>query len=691
MDNLISVSITGGIVSAVLFILVLLFIPQGNLPPIPPPSVNHTGTGPSNPTQIISVPPTTNTTGPSPGSGSAEYFYMVQPNISKTIPPPPNFPVITPVLPGSGSTTNVTRGSTGSNHTGGSGGGGAVVLPGGGGGGGSGGGRPPANSPPIAQNDFATTPEDTPVTIPVLANDHDPDGDGLGIASVGSPAHGTSKLNLKTNTVTYTPDSAFVGIDTFNYTIADGHANSATSLVTVTVVGTRPVSPIAMGQTITISENQRVNITMQAADADGNRLTFEIVTNSSHGVLMGLNSTSGAVVYSPAAWFHGNDSFKFRALDGSVESNTATVSIIVRDTSIPTAFNQSIAVAPGDGANIVLVATDADHDSLAYSIVSSPTRGSMTHHDGNVVTYSPFDNVSSGSDVFTFKANDGTSDSNIATVSIDISQPLFAHDQNVSTGENLPLTISLLVTGTGSESANNVTIVSMPVHGNLSAVLGRNVTYTPNENFHGSDSFVFKVGNGIVESNEATVYIRVNDTTIPIAQPLWVKMAENSTTSITLNASDADNDPLTYRLLLQPSHGNVSGFDRATGKLTYTPQPGFYGIDTFSFEASDGSHNGTGALVTILVKAPPKAHNQWLVVNENSTLHIVLNATDMNGYRLEYQIVSFPAHGNLTVLSRDTVRYVPEPGYFGLDNFTFVAKDRLGESDVATVHITVKR
>lgn len=88
------------------------------------------------------------------------------------------------------------------------------------------------NCAPVAVDDTATTVNGFPVTIPVLANDSDPDGDTLTVTSVTDPPNGTA-VNNGDGTVTYTPDCGFFGIDTFNYTISDGQGGTDTGMVTV--------------------------------------------------------------------------------------------------------------------------------------------------------------------------------------------------------------------------------------------------------------------------------------------------------------------------------------------------------------------------------------------------------------------------------------------------------------------------
>jgi len=90
------------------------------------------------------------------------------------------------------------------------------------------------SDPPVANDDTATTDEDTAVTINVLGNDTDPDGDPLSVASVTQGTNGSVAINAD-DTVTYTPDADFNGTDTFTYTASDGLGGTDTATVTVTV------------------------------------------------------------------------------------------------------------------------------------------------------------------------------------------------------------------------------------------------------------------------------------------------------------------------------------------------------------------------------------------------------------------------------------------------------------------------
>ena len=144
-------------------------------------------------------------------------------------------------------------------------------------------------------------------------------------------------------------------------------------------------------------------------------------------------------------------------------------------------------------------------------------------------------------------------------------------------------------------------IVSSPKHGTLSNIQSSpkpKVTYTPDTDYTGSDSFTFKVNDGFLDSAYATVNIQVlGSNQIPVAHSASYTFNANSTdNTITLTGSDGDGDSLTYSLLTPARHGTVSG--RAPN-LTYTPTAGYVGDDSFMFIANDGQADSMMAKVNI--------------------------------------------------------------------------------------------
>ena len=180
---------------------------------------------------------------------------------------------------------------------------------------------------PDANPDCATTPEDTPVVIDVLANDTDPNGDPLEVVGVPTAGHGTVAVNPD-GTLTYTPDENYNGPDTITYTITDPDGNEATSTVDVTVT---PVNdaPDAVDDTRTTPINTPIIIPVLVndGDVDGDTLAVSAVGTSADGTVT-LNG-DGTVTFTPNDGFTGEATFAYDITDGAGGTDTATVTVSV--------------------------------------------------------------------------------------------------------------------------------------------------------------------------------------------------------------------------------------------------------------------------------------------------------------------------------------------------------------------------
>ncbi len=353
--------------------------------------------------------------------------------------------------------------------------------------------------------------------------------------------------------------------------------------------------PVAQDQSATTDEDIAKPITLVATDSNGDALTYQIVAQPTHGTLSG---TSSDLMYTPAAGYYGSDSFTFKANDGKLDSNLATVSITVtRVNHPPVAQDQSVTTDQDTVKPVTLVATDQDGDALTYQIAAQPAHGALSGTPPNL-TYTPASHFY-GSDGFTFKANDGELDSNIAAVSITVTQvnhPPLAQNQSVTTDQDIAKAINLVATDPDGDSLT-YQIVTQPVHGTLSGTPPI-LTYTPAIGYSGSDSFTFKADDAKLESNTATVSIVIRINHLPVAQNQCVTTDQGTAKAISLSATDIDNDPLTYTIVAQPAHGTLSG---TLPYVTYIPSDQYFGRDSFTFKVNDGNADSNIAMASISV------------------------------------------------------------------------------------------
>ena len=309
------------------------------------------------------------------------------------------------------------------------------------------GGTPRANSVTVS------TDEDTPVNISLSASDID--SSSLTFTVVSGPSHGFLSVNSGTMScvtgicaadVSYTPAANFNGLDSFSFTVNDGQATSNTAIVSITVNNVND-APTVSGITASTNEDTPVIITLRASDIDSTTVTFTVVSGPNHGSLGPVSSPActtvpngdgtlgssctATVTYTPAANYYGDDSFIYKANDGDRDSNLATALITVLPVNdAPVAHSQTVATNEDTPATIVLNATDIDSQSLIFSIVTNPSKGTLAAISAPncvasgigvtcnaTVVYIPATDQN-GTDTFAFKVNDGSLDSNVAVVSI---------------------------------------------------------------------------------------------------------------------------------------------------------------------------------------------------------------------------------------------------------------------------------
>ena len=396
------------------------------------------------------------------------------------------------------------------------------------------------------------------------------------------------------------------------------HANTTTTIISSN-------NPSSLNQSVTFT----VTVAAVAPGAgtptgtvdfyDGATLLGNVALNGS-GVAQFTTSTLTAGNHMITADYSGSASFN--------ASSTPLPDLIQSVQDRPIADPQTVTTPEDTALAIALTGSEANNQPLTYTITVLPQHGSISGTPPNVV-YTPNLNYN-GVDTFTFTVSSPFATSLPAVVTINITpvnDTPAVQAQAVVAVEDVGLNITLAGVDNDPEVAQVLTyvIVTQPAHGTLSnfnAATGQ-VTYTSNENYNGPDSFTFTVMDDAsagpvtnLSSAPATVTINVSPSNDrPEGYGQTIVSGYEKPLIITLSGEDGDEDAvqvLTFAIATQPVNGTLANLNPQTGVVTYIPNTGFSGTDSFTFTITDDAAAGTpagqisvAATINITITPPP--------------------------------------------------------------------------------------
>ena len=475
---------------------------------------------------------------------------------------------------------------------------------------------------PVAVNDAYTTNEDTPLSVSapgVLGNDTDHDGDPVTAILNVDPSHGT--LSLSSNgSFLYTPALNYDGADSFTYHAYDGilSSNIATVNLTITAINDPPVLNLIgnkSGDELTL-----ISFTATATDPDipANTLTFSLDAGAPSGA--SINSSTGNFTWTPTeVQGPGVYPVTVRVTDNGTPplNDFEIIQITVNEVNEPpiavddeyTTDEDTPLNVPAPG--VLLNDTDPDGNPMNAILDVGPTNGTLTLNLNGSFVYTPT-LYYNGEDSFTYHAYDGELDSNIATVTINISSinnPPVAMDDEYTTDEDAPLDEAapgVLSNDTDVDGDALTAILDVgPTHGTLTLNLNGSFVYTPTLNYNGADSFTYHAFDGELDSNIATVSLTINPiNNAPVAVNDAYLTDEDTPLSVSApgvltNDADVEADALTAILDVGPTHGTLNL--NLNGSFVYTPTLNYNGADTFTYHAFDGELDSNIATVSLTV------------------------------------------------------------------------------------------
>ncbi|WP_462173742.1 tandem-95 repeat protein [Pseudoalteromonas xiamenensis] len=552
----------------------------------------------------------------------------------------------------------------------------------------------PINDAPVAVDNQAQLLEDGSFEVNVLGNDTDVDtGDSFNLSSltvVKAPSQGSTQVT-QTGAIVYTPNKDSNGTDTFTYTVEDSHgavSNEATVTMTVTAVND---APLATGQSLTLNEDNTLLITLAASDIDKDPLTYSIVTSTQNGSLTKQSDTTW--LYSPSANYSGTDSFIFKANDGTVDSNQATLNLTINAVNdSPVANSDSVSVDEDTTLNVTLSGTDVEGSSLTYKIGTSPSHGSATISAGTL-TYIPEANFS-GADSLTVVANDGELDSSPATIQITVNAindaPTITGTPSVTVNEDSAYQFTPSASDIDKDTLT-FSITNKPNWLNFDSVTGT-LSGTPlNEQVGSYTGIVISVSDGkaSVSLPAFTLTVNnVNDAPVISGVPATTVKQDNNY-SFTPTASDVDSPKLVFSIANKPAWAS---FDSNSGTLAGTPTRDDIGTyNGIVISVSDGPLSASlpsFAVQVLPVNSAPIAKDMQIALKEDGTTSFAALVSDIDKDPLGVQIVSQPSNGQVRAQGT-TITYTPNVNFNGIDTFSYFASDGKLTSNTAVVGVSV--
>ena len=504
-------------------------------------------------------------------------------------------------------------------------------------------------------------------------------GVSTSIAVTTPPLNGITSVSG--NVVTYTPNALFTGADSFSYQATGPGGISGIALVSISVVA--PAPPTATSPPpVTTSFNTQVAINM-TAQLGGVFINLAVVTPPTNGTIVSV--VGNIITYRPNTGYVGADNFTYRALGpgGTQSTPPANVGItvlpagpiVIAPPPVTTAFNTAVAIN---------LTAQISGSATSIAIATPPTNGT-TSIAGNTVTYTPTAGYS-GSDSFTYTATGvgGTSPpSPPVSITILPTGPTVA-GRSVVVGFSTPTAIDLTAQITGT--VTSIAVVTLPARGSIVSVVGKVITYAPNNGFAGADSFTYRAMGPGGTSGVATVSITVSAAPAPTLANVAATTAFNAPVAIDVTAqlSGLSNS---IAVATPPANGTIISV--VGNVITYTPKAGFIGNDSFAITATGAGGTSSPATVTVIVTAPaaPTAANSVGSVTFNTPFAFNLSA-QISGVVTSIAVVAAPANGSTSVVG-NVITYTPNRGFFGIDSFAYTATGPGGTSAPATVTLTV--
>ncbi|MET2850453.1 tandem-95 repeat protein [Vibrio owensii] len=555
----------------------------------------------------------------------------------------------------------------------------------------------PVNDAPVANDDSTATDEDTPVTIDVLLNDTDVDGDTLTIVNASVPAE-QGTVEIVDGKLVFTPAEDFNGEATITYVVTDGElTDEATVSVTVNPVND---APVANDDSTTTDEDTPVTIDVLPNDSDVDGDTLTIVNASVPAEQGTVEIVDGKLVFTPAENFNGDATISYTVSDGALEDE-AEVSVTVNPLNdAPTTENAIPSqVLPEDFAEYTINLNDAfsdvdDADSDLTFSVSGNSNIKVSIVDG-IATITPTADWN-GSEELTFTATDLDGESVSQTVDFTVNAVADIVSDSANIVEDTPTILDVLDSDSfeGQSPVVSVEAGDGPENGSVAVNNDGTITYTPNQDYNGADEFTYTVtSGGVTETTTVTLNVTpVNDKPV-VENTIADQVLPEDFAEYTINLNDAfsDVDNADSELTFSVSGNSNIQVSIVDGIATITPTADWNGSEELTFTATDPSGLEVSQTVDFTVNAVADiVADSADIVEDTPTILDILDNDSFEGQSPVVTVESgdAPTNGSVVVNNDGTITYTPNQDYNGADEFTYTVTSG-GVTETTTVSLNV--
>jgi large repetitive protein len=573
------------------------------------------------------------------------------------------------------------------------------------------------NVGPAAAPDIATTPEEQPVTVAVLTNDVDDDGDPLTVVAASvDPLQGSVVINAN-GTLTFTPATNFNGLAVVTYTIEDDGGLRSTASVSITVTPVNDAPVIAPLPSISTADGTAVSLNLSSffSDVDPGQTLSVSYAGLPAGLTFDSSGAIGGTVARDASQGGSGGVYSVTATvtDGNGGSTQRTFTVIIANVAPVAADDRAttdedtpvvvdllkLTAAPGTPGKDV----DPDGDALVISSATA-SNGTVTINPDGTVLYTP-------ADIITYTVSDGEGGFSTASATItvvSVNDPPVARPDVAITNEDQSLTFAVLGNDTDPEHDTlSVVVASVPAaQGSVAINPDGTLTFTPAFDFNGTATITYQIsdGNGGTATSTVTVTV-VPQPEAPRPLPDGATTAEDTPVTINVLANDADPDGDTIRVTaatVNPAQGSVT--INADGTITFTPAADFNGTAVITYDVTDDTGRVSTATATITVTpindAPVALTDTGTVGSRGAiTINPLGNDRDPDGPSLTITAVDGKpiapggsvtiAGGRVTLNPDGTLTFVPNPGYSGSLEFSYEISDGAGGFAAAMIQLSV--